>query len=57
MTYTKSRVRTPHGRADWKLPVPVVVTCADTACGLMTPPHAACRHCGTLRGAEVPSRA
>ncbi|MFF9502251.1 hypothetical protein [Streptomyces sp. NPDC014656] len=43
--------------AVWKVPVPVVVTCANTACGLRIPPPAACRHCGTLRGGQVPPRA
>ncbi|MFF8910778.1 50S ribosomal protein L32 [Streptomyces olivaceoviridis] len=53
MMHKKSRARTRHRRAHWKAALPVLVKCANSACGLPTPPHAACRHCGTYRGRQV----
>ncbi|MFE6103956.1 50S ribosomal protein L32 [Streptomyces laurentii] len=53
MMHKKSRARTRHRRAQWRIAVPVVVTCANDACGRRTPPHAACRHCGMYRGRQV----
>ncbi|WP_420718125.1 50S ribosomal protein L32 [Streptomyces sp. NRRL WC-3725] len=51
--HKKSRSRTRHRRAHWKAARPLLVKCANSACGLPTPPHAACQHCGTYRGRQV----
>ncbi|WUA20557.1 50S ribosomal protein L32 (plasmid) [Streptomyces anthocyanicus] len=53
MMKRKSRARTRHRRAHWKATPPPLVKCANSACGLPTPAHAACRHCGTYRGRQV----
>ncbi|MER6165589.1 50S ribosomal protein L32 [Streptomyces violaceorubidus] len=53
MMNRKSRSRVRHRRAHWKATVPLLVKCPNAACGLPTPPHAACAHCGMYKGRQV----
>ncbi|MEU6290905.1 50S ribosomal protein L32 [Streptomyces sp. NPDC046988] len=53
MMNRKSRSRVRHRRAHWKATAPLLGKCPNAACGLPTPPHAACAHCGMYKGRQV----
>ena len=50
-----SRSNTRHRRSQWKAVAPVLVTCANPACGAKHLPHRACGECGQY-GAKADRR-